>query len=75
MGLTVRECNDRGNGFKLKERRCSLEAGRKVLAQKAARHWHRLHREAAYAPSLEVFKASWGGPFRKPACSRKVGTR
>jgi len=74
MGLIIRECNDRRIGFKLKEGRLSLEVWRKFFAQKAVRHWHRLPREAVYAPSLEVFKASSGGAFRNPAQSRRVGT-
>jgi len=36
----------RGNGFKLKEERFGLDAGRKHITQMAVRLWHRLPRRA-----------------------------
>ncbi|KAK4831643.1 LOW QUALITY PROTEIN: hypothetical protein QYF61_018583 [Mycteria americana] len=46
----------RGNSFKLKEGRFRLGIRKKFFMMRAVRHWHRLPREAAVAPSLEVFK-------------------
>jgi len=46
----------RRNGFKLKEGRFRLSAGKKFFTQRATRHWNRLPREAVDAPSLEGLK-------------------
>ena len=73
----------RGNGFKLKERKFSLEVRKKSFTQREVRRWHRLHREAVGAPFLEALKARldgalgslswWVGGWRSPAHSREMG--
>jgi len=50
----------RGNGFKLKEIRLTLDV-KKFFIQKTVRPWHRLPREAVGAPPLEAFKARVDG--------------
>jgi len=57
-GLLTGPCSDRtrGNGFKLKEGRFKLDIRNKLFTVRVVRHQHRLPREAADAPSVEVFK-------------------
>ncbi|KFV19218.1 hypothetical protein N340_00882, partial [Tauraco erythrolophus] len=45
------------NGFKLKEGRFKLDIRKKLFTVRVVKHWNRLPREAAAAPSLEMFKA------------------
>ncbi|KFV05712.1 hypothetical protein N340_12310, partial [Tauraco erythrolophus] len=45
------------NGFKLKEGIFQLDLRKKLFPLGAVRHWKKLPREVADAPSLEVFKA------------------
>ena len=46
----------RSNGFALREGRFRLDIRKKFFAMRALKHWSRLLREVADAPSLEVFK-------------------
>ncbi|KFQ12496.1 hypothetical protein N330_05633, partial [Leptosomus discolor] len=62
-GLLTRECGDRtrGNGFKLKERRCRLVISKKFFPVRVMRLWNRLPSEAVAAPSLAVFNTRLDG--------------
>ena len=51
----------RGNGFKRKEGRFTLDIMKKLFTVWVVRHWNRLPREAVDAASLEAFKARLDG--------------
>jgi len=61
--LTSRVCNDRtmGNAFKLKKGRFRLAIRKKFFTMRVVKHWNRLPRGVADAPSLETFKVRLDG--------------
>ncbi|KFW89326.1 hypothetical protein N336_00637, partial [Phalacrocorax carbo] len=61
--LFSKTCCDRtrGGGFKLKEGRFRLDIRKKNFTVKVVKHWNSLPREVAEVPSIETFKARFGG--------------
>jgi len=62
-GLFTRAWSDRtrGNGFKLREGRFTVDIRKKFFTLRTVRPWHRLPRGAVATPSLAVFKARLDG--------------
>jgi len=62
-GLFTRVCSDRtrGNSFKQKEGRFTLDIRKNFFIMQVVKHWNRLPREAVNAPSLEVCQARVNG--------------
>ncbi|KFQ77687.1 hypothetical protein N335_11171, partial [Phaethon lepturus] len=48
-------------GFKLKEGRFRVDIRKKFFTMRVVKHWYRLPREVADAPSLEAFKVRLDG--------------
>jgi len=61
--LFSRACCDRtrSNGFKLKEGKFRLDIRKKFFTMRVVKHWQRLPREVADAPSLETFNVRLDG--------------
>ena len=55
-GLFIRACSNRtrGNSFELDKSRFRLDIRRKFFTVGVVRHWNRIPREVANAPSLEA---------------------
>jgi len=51
----------RGDGFKLKEGRFTLDIRKTFFAIRVVKHWNRLPREVGDAPSLGTFQAMLEG--------------
>ncbi|KAK4816842.1 hypothetical protein QYF61_023906 [Mycteria americana] len=61
--LFSKACCDKtkSNGFKLREGRLRLDLRKKIFTKRVVKHWTRLPREVADAPSLETFKVRLDG--------------
>jgi len=46
----------RGDGHKVKHRRCLLNIRKHFFPVRVVEHWHRLPREVVESPSLEIFR-------------------
>lgn len=57
---------NKGNSFKLKQDRFSLEIKKKFFPVRVMRHWNKLSREIVDPPSIEMFKARLGEGLSNP---------
>ena len=54
----------RGNGFKIKEGKFSLDIGKKFFTQRVVRNWNRLPRKTVDAPyACRHSSPGWKGPW------------